>query len=52
MDVTDVSSVEQAIADSAFGFGGIEIVVTWPAATPITAGSRRRQVRLEGPTEG
>jgi meso-butanediol dehydrogenase / (S,S)-butanediol dehydrogenase / diacetyl reductase len=44
LDVTDASSVERAFAIS--GLGGIDVLIrTSPAATQITARSRRRPTR-------
>jgi len=45
LDVTDASSVERAFAEAISGLGGIDVLITSPAATQITAGSRRRPTR-------
>jgi NAD(P)-dependent dehydrogenase (short-subunit alcohol dehydrogenase family) len=46
LDVTDASSVEGAFAEAISGLGGIDVLIrTSPAATQITARSRRRPTR-------
>jgi 3-hydroxybutyrate dehydrogenase len=46
LDVTDASSVERAFAEAISGLGGIDVLIrTSPAATQITARSRRRPTR-------
>src|SRR5215213_7974837 len=46
LDVTDASSVERAFAEAISGLSGIDVLIrTSPAATQITARSRRRPTR-------